>query len=85
MNGIRERFQYSKICAFIRNAIEQYISKDHVDVMFDIIDYVYIVKIENMFGEAEYRFTWSQVLTYGTSYILEIIKRDLVFPNECEE
>ena len=82
---MEQKWKYSKICASITNAIDEYIPKRYVDVMFDDIEYVYHVKIKNSFGVAEYQFMWSQVITYGVNYVVELIKRDFIFPKECEE
>lgn len=82
---MKAKLKYSKICAFIENALDDYIPKRYVDVMFDDSDYVYFVKIKNAFGVAEYQFTWSMIMTYGVNHIVDVIKQDFIFPKECEE
>lgn len=82
---MEEKMKYSKICAFIENALDEYIPKRYVSVMFDNINYMYIIKIKNAFGIAEYEFTWSSVMTNGVNFVVNSIKRDFLFPKECEE
>lgn len=79
------KWKYSKVCKFIENAIDDYIPKRYVDVIFDSINYIYHVKIKNAFGAAEYQFTWSQVMTYGVNHVVNMIKHDFIFPKDGEE
>lgn len=79
------KLKYSKMCAFIENAIDEYIPKRYVDVMFDDLNYIYYVKIKNQFGVAEYQFLWSTVMSYGVNYVVATIQADLIYPKEGEE
>ena len=80
------RYVYSKICSIIKEGLaNEGIPSNCIAVLYDSYEYVYIVKIKNMMGEAEYRQSQRMIFLYGVNTFVEIIKRDFVIPKGVEE
>lgn len=80
------RYFYSKICSFIKEDLEQKgIPHNCIEVLYDSIEHMYIVKIKNMMGEAEYRQAQQVIFFYGVKDFTDMIKRDYILPKGVEE
>ena len=80
------RFVYSKICSIIKEGlVNENIPGNCIEVLYDSYEYLYIVKIKNMMGVAEYRQSQRMIFLYGVSTFIEIIKHDFIVPKGVEE
>lgn len=80
------RYFYSKICSIIKeDLVQKGISDNCIEVLYDSIENMYIVKIKNMMGEAEYRKAQKVIFYYGVKSFTDMIRRDFIVPKGVEE